>query len=688
MQYRSAAVAAVVSLLVGSAAAAAQQMDSAAIAAVEAAGAAVESVRMEPAALELAVGDTAEFTVRFLDGDGREVQARLPDGRTTPPAYMLLSRSVTATAMTGATLRVVGVEAAAGPTRIAVLRPPFPRAPEDRAAYDEFPLPITVTGAPTARVELSEPAYGAYAGTSVPLRARVWLRGAAYPETEPVVRWSSSDPGIALVDDDGVVTFVAPGTVAIAAEHGGVRAERRFAVRPNPAASVTLAPAAREARTGDVVDLNAVVKDAAGRVVDDVRVTYGVSSGAGGPSVAANAAVYEGGKFVAEQPGRYTVFATVNGRTATAEIRAVPRGVRGKLERVRHVPLLDFGTSEVMVFEGTNGRDYAYLGTWGNGDRVYVFDVTDPVRPQLTDSVVVDARVINDIRVDREKGARIAVFTREGASDRRNGIVILDVATDPAHPRILSEFRETTAAGVHDVWIHENRVYLTNDGTGDLHIVDITDPRNPRESGRWSIGRQGRYLHDLIVQDGILYLSYWDDGLVILDVGGGGKGGTLDEPVFISQYKYGPYGNTHHAYRYKDYVFVTDELLGREEGAKENGPGGYVRVIDVSDIENPVEVARYEVPEAGSHNTWVENDTMYVAHYQGGLRVVDVSGELRGDLYRQGREIAWYDTAAPEGKAHTPGQAMAWSPQPWKGRVFVSDLNSGMWILELRVSND
>src|SRR5690606_33735704 len=291
MQYAGAAVPMAVSLLAGSAAAAAQQMDSATLAAVEAAGAAVESVRMDPAALELAVGDTAEFTIRFLDGAGHEVQARLPDGRATPPAYMLLSGSVAATAMAGATLRVVGTRAGGGPTRVAVIRPPFPRSPQDRARYDEVPLPITVTSAPTARVELSEPAYGAYAGTSLDLDARVWLSGAGYPETEPVVRWSSSDRGVALVDDDGVVTFVAPGTVAIAAEHGGVRAERRFAVRPNPAASVTLAPAVREARTGDVVDLEAVVKDAAGRVVDDVRVTYGVSSGVGGPSAAANAAI-------------------------------------------------------------------------------------------------------------------------------------------------------------------------------------------------------------------------------------------------------------------------------------------------------------------------------------------------------------------------------------------------------------
>ena len=31
----------------------------------------------------------------------------------------------------------------------------------------------------------------------------------------------------------------------------------------------------------------------------------------------------------------------------------------------------------------------------------------------------------------------------------------------------------------------------------------------------------GRYLHDLQVKDGIAYLAYWRDGLVILDVGNG-----------------------------------------------------------------------------------------------------------------------------------------------------------------------
>ena len=43
-------------------------------------------------------------------------------------------------------------------------------------------------------------------------------------------------------------------------------------------------------------------------------------------------------------------------------------------------------------------------------------------------------------------------------------------------------------------------------------------------------------------------------------------------------------------------------------------------------------IAKFEVPEAGAHNIWVEDGILYIAYYQGGLRIVDVSGELRGDL--------------------------------------------------------
>ena len=98
-------------------------------------------------------------------------------------------------------------------------------------------------------------------------------------------------------------------------------------------------------------------------------------------------------------------------------------------------------------------------------------------------------------------------------------------------------------------------------------------------------------------------------------------------------------------------------------------------------MENPVEVARYEVPEAGAHNVWAEGDRLYVGYYQAGLRVLDISGELRGDLYRQGRELAVLKTS--DADTTVPNWPMTWGAQLFKGTIFTSDLNSGLWIARL-----
>ena len=101
----------------------------------------------------------------------------------------------------------------------------------------------------------------------------------------------------------------------------------------------------------------------------------------------------------------------------------------------------------------------------------------------------------------------------------------------------------------------------------------------------------------------------------------------------------------------------------------------------MNDYENPVEEAIYQVPEAGSHNLWVQGDTLYTAFYQGGLRGVDISGELLGDLYKQGREIAFYLSNHPEGRI--PNATMAWGPQPYKNHIFFADMNSGLYAVKL-----
>jgi len=480
------------------------------------------------------------------------------------------------------------------------------------------------------------------------------------------------------------------------------------------------------AGTGDGVRVAGAAVGAEGAGGERVAVDYTVSSFQGRTDMGASS--YSDGAFVAERPGLYRIAATANGSTGLAFIDVSERGVEHEVSVVGRGTAGPCPTSDLWAFTGVDGRDYVYTGTHvlagggggmpalppevaaaaagaqrviietrgrpgghGGGQAMHVWDVTDPGNPILTDQVEVDARVVNDVKVNSR--GTVAAITREGASDRRNGIVMLDL-TDPAHPVVVDEYTETLTGGVHNVFFSGDILYAIHNGTFDVHILDVSDPGDVEEVGRWGIETPGKYLHDIWVLDGMAYVSYWNDGIYILDAGDGRWGGTPTEPVEVSHFAYAE-GNTHFAFPYTNadghrYLFVGDEIFDCEECISRNGyPGdgsrGFVHIFDLEDPENLREVARYEVPEAGAHNLWVEDDVMYVAYYQAGLRVVDVSGELRGDLYKQGREMAWFTTGLPTGQV--PNAPMAWGPQPFKGHVFVSDMHSGLWVVKVEPKN-
>src|SRR4029453_18531649 len=216
--------------------------------------------------------------------------------------------------------------------------------------------------------------------------------------------------------------------------------------------------------------------------------------------------------------------------------------------------------------------NYAYLSTIA--DRFFVYDISDPAHPKLTDTIKVDARIVNDISTTAD--GKILVISREGASNRKNGIAFYDTS-DPAHPKLISEYTAPVTDAVHSAFVDKHYVYLTDDATGSLRVIDFADAKNPKEVARLQTegpfvssirtkeGEQiaGRYIHDVYVKDGLAYLAYWHDGLVILDVGGGMKGGSPERPQLVSQLRFNHnelYGNgwlagTHSVYRYRNYVF-------------------------------------------------------------------------------------------------------------------------------------
>jgi hypothetical protein len=486
-------------------------------------------------------------------------------------------------------------------------------------------------------------------------------------ELDPEVEIESSDPEVVSVEG-WTLRALSPGTATVTVSGGEAR--EAYAIEVVPVAgelSVTGLPSGA-VRTGDVVRL--------GTSVPDAHPMWAVSE--------PGAEVYADGAFVAERAGTYTVMAQLGDRVATARVTAEPRGVSGRIHMNGHGLNVSTYSSDLWP-----QNQYVYVGTH-QANQVRTYDVSDAAQPVLTDSQAFDARVVNDVKVSED--GRWLVATREGAADRRNGVLVFSLA-DPAHPELVSEYTETLTSGVHNVFWVGSLVYCVNDGTGDMHIIDVSDAAAPREVGRWGLPVEGRALHDVWVQEGVAYLSYLGDGLVILDVGGAGKGGTPERPVLVSRIFY-PGGPTHSAFRYGDYVFVGDEdfsLQGTQpqiEGLDAD-PRGPIHVVDVSDLERPRYVGKYEVPEAGAHNFWVDPEAgvLYVGYYQGGIRVVDVTGELRGELYEQGREIAYFLPAAIPAEAKLPYQPMVWGVfpmftngwQPTGEMLYATDYNSGLW---------
>jgi plastocyanin len=626
----------------------------------------LSTVEITPATADIAVGQKVKFTVVAKDATGNVVDVKPSTWVAAPFDLAGVDESGTVSFFAPGEV-LVGAIVNGKPTFTTVK---VKIGPVARIDIDPVNTPLVVG----ATRKLSTVARGAEGN----------------PRSDVVISWISSNPSVATVDAAGVVMGISPGQAKITGTSGTGSGSVNVTVVKSSLTGLSIEPRSTSARTGDVVRFNVRAKSGpAGN--DAVRWTVS------GPA----ATIDPDGGFVAELPGSYVITAASGPEEAVASVVVAPRNAERSLDVVGRVRVKDSASAEEWII-----GNHAYLSTIA--DKFMVYDISNPASPKLTDTIKVDARIINDISTTAD--GKILVISREGASNRKNGIAFYDTS-DPAHPKLISEYTDTVTGGVHSAFVDGHYVYLTDDATGSMRVVSFANVKNPKEVARWEVQNQvattirtpegdtigGRYLHDVQVKDGLAYLAYWRDGLVILDVGNGIKGGSPEKPQLVSQLRFNHhelYGNgwlagTHSVFRYRNYVFVGDEVFPPifDIQSKQRFPvRGIVHVVDVRDINNPRKVAEYPVPESGAHNMWVEDDIMYMGYYNGGGRVVDVSGELRGDLYRQGREIGRLWAGDPEGfKVNLP---FTWGAQPHKGLIYFNDLNSGIWIVKLGAPNE
>ncbi len=623
----------------------------------------VATVTVTPALLRVQAGEPAQFSVQLADAGGRSVKAAVTwlatpfdiaasdsNGRveTSRPGHVLVL------ALVGSKIGMAELEIGERPAAKLTISGPDTILAGETAVLS--PHPVTAVGDPVDVTGLE---------------------------------WKTSAAAVLEVDAaSGAIRGVRPGAANVTASGSGLGSSYHVVVRPNLVRAIRVSGPAT-VRVGDAARFS-------GRAVGSDGAALAVSPQVWGVQ-GSGALITPGGEFVASAPGVYVVTASIGGVAGTASIRALPRAEQRRVELVGSSRFPATMQASEIWLSGTA----AYVGTIG--DRIYVFDVSNPAEPRLTDSMVTDARLVNDVVITAD--GKTGVFSREGASTRKNGIVTFD-ATNPLHPRVIAEYSAGLEGGVHSTFVDGHYVYATHDPTGSLRIIDIADPAHPAEVGRYALPRDTvhqydiefltmspqRYLHDVYVKDGLAYLAYWRDGLVILDVGKGIKGGSPAHPVMVSQYQYNHaelypplyIAGTHAVFVAGKYAFVGDEVLPGTADIFAHDPfptRGRLHVIDLSDLSHPREVAWYDGGEFGVHNLWVENELLYIGAYTGGLRVLDVSGELLGDLKAEGREIGSLYTGAPDGfRVNMP---LAWSAIPSRGYIFVSDINTGLWVAKV-----
>jgi hypothetical protein len=250
-------------------------------------------------------------------------------------------------------------------------------------------------------------------------------------------------------------------------------------------------------------------------------------------------------------------------------------------------------------------------------------------------------------------GKTVGTADAKRARDWSAGLAVYDISR-PAAPRQIG-FMPVVGGGIHRLWYTGGQWAYASvllDGFTDyiFMTVDMSDPAQPREAGRWWIPGMNlaagesptwpasrRYgLHHPIVQGDTAYAAWRDAGMVVLDVS------DRSQPKLVVHRNWSPPfgGGTHNCLPLpdRDLLVVLDEAVldHQEDGLK------LIWVFDNRVPGNPVSIATCPTPvEAdyrskaghfGPHNihenrpgSFVSSNLIFATYQNAGIRVFDIS---------------------------------------------------------------
>ncbi|MCH2467768.1 MAG: choice-of-anchor B family protein [Gemmatimonadetes bacterium] len=332
----------------------------------------------------------------------------------------------------------------------------------------------------------------------------------------------------------------------------------------------------------------------------------------------------------------------------------------------------------------------------GMSNQTAFVDVTDPGMPtylgRLPMPESANASTWRDMKVYQNH----MFVVSDGAGE--HGMQVFDLTRlrglDGSDPQTFtSDAHYDQIASAHNIVINEETGFAYSVGSsgggqtcgGGLHMINIQDPVAPVFAGCFqdmSTGRQRTgYSHDAqcVIYHGPdadyqgreICLGSNETALSIADVT------DKSNPIAIAMASYPNVGYSHQGWLSEDqsYFFMGDEL--DESGG--NVTNTRTLIWDLADLDDPI-LAREFMAEtkATDHNLYILGNTMYQSNYKSGLRVLDISDPENPQL------VGNFDTVPYGGD--DASMTGSWSNYPYfkSGVVVVTSSREGLFVVRYR----
>lgn len=368
----------------------------------------------------------------------------------------------------------------------------------------------------------------------------------------------------------------------------------------------------------------------------------------------------------------------------------------GNVDLLSYMTIEDLGGGDGIIANDVWGwvdpetnREYALVG---RSDGTSFVDITDPANPVLKgDLPLTEGATPNSWR-DIKVYADHAFIVGDNVGE--HGMQIFDLTRLREDSDTPATFTEDAIydgiASAHNVVINEDTGFAYVVGSsgggetcgGGLHMVNIQDPLSPQFAGCFAdptTGRSGTgYSHDAqcVIYEGSdtehqgkeICFNSNETALSISDVT------DKENPVALSVAEYPNVAYAHQGWITDDFEYFymndeLDELSGEVVGTR-------TLIWNITDLDDPLLEKEFTSENLSSdHNLYIQGDVMYQSNYTSGLRIFDISDRTNPV------EIGFFDTH-PMG-TDEPGFEGSWSNYPYfpSGTIIVTSIGEGLFIV-------